>query len=48
VEENQDLKVCQDMHILPFEKNYGNVRHQLQDSSGGGKRFSIGTLAVSE
>lgn len=21
MEENQDLKVCQDVHILPFEKN---------------------------
>ena len=33
MEENQDLKVCQDMYILPFEKNYDNVTHKLQESN---------------
>lgn len=32
MEENQDLKVCQNMCLFPFEKNYGNITHQHQNS----------------
>lgn len=34
MEENQDLKVCQDMYILLFEEKNGNVTHKLWNSNG--------------
>lgn len=37
MEENQDLKVCQDMHILPFEKVKGMLPTSFRMLMGTGE-----------
>lgn len=37
MEENQDLKVCQNVGLCPLERNYGNITHQRRNSDGYGE-----------
>ena len=44
MEENQDLKVCQNMWLFPFEKK---LLHTIKMVMGIGKGYRFGTSAVS-